>query len=178
MGFINLGFFLIVTAVGAVQSDSESARQRMAQAQRYLAEGEIDFAFMEFRTLLEESPESPAARDATFAIGEYHLRQHNNREAKEAFQKFIEVSEEGIPQLIAYVYLLQCAHSLEDTSLVQELEHHLKEQLSLKKLFLAFEETRVQEWISPLGNKFELREFVDRMEITQNGALFYAISLP
>lgn len=176
--FLGLGLLWILPAMGPVQADSESTRQRMTEAKRYLAAGEVDFAFMEFRALLEEDPEGPVARDATFAIGEYHFRQHNDREAKEAFQKFIEVSEEGIPQLIARVYLLQYAHALEDPSLAQELERRLKEQLSSKKLFLAFEENRVHQWTSPLGNQFELREFVDRMEITQNGVLFYAIRLP
>lgn len=161
-----------------VQGDQQTARERIAQAEHDVAEGEIDFAFMEYRALLDEYPKDPSAREAAFAIGEYHFKQHNAHEAKRTFEMFDQETAEEIPKLIAQVYLLLCARLLKDDASLQALESHLKEMLSSKKLFLAFEENRVREWTSPLGNHFELREFVDRLEIILNGTPFYAISLP
>lgn len=161
-----------------VEGDQVTVRERLTQAEHYAAEGETDFAFMEYRALLEEYPNDPSASEAAFAIGEYHFNQHSAREAKQAFEMFHQEGAEEIPELLVQVYLLLCARVLKDDASVQFLESHLKEMLSSKKLFLAFEENRVQEWTSPLGNRFELREFVDRMEITLNGAPFYSISLP
>jgi|GEM_PF-1565306 len=164
--------------ITSLHAEQQPARERIAQAERYVTEGEIDFAFMEFRALLEEHPEDPSAREATFAIGEYYFKQHSVREAKGAFEKFSEESTEEIPKLIATAYLLQCARLSEDTSSVQALESHLKEILSSKKIFLAFEENHTQKWNSPLGNHFEVREFVDRMEILLNDVPFCSVSLP
>ena len=169
--------FLLV-GLKSVQGDQETLREKIVQAERYVAEGEIDFAFMEYRALLEAYPKDPLAREAAFAIGEYHFDQHNTREAKRAFEMFNQEAAEEIPRLLVQVYLLLCARLLKDDSSVQAFESHLKEMLSSKKLFLAFEENRIQEWTSPLGNRFSLREFVDHMEITLNGAPFYSISLP
>lgn len=158
--------------------EPEAIREKVSQAEKHVAEGEIDFAFMEYRSLLEEYPETPSAQGAAFAIGEYHFSQHNTREAKEAFERFDLKQAEEIPRLLAQVYLLLCARLLKDDPTADTLEAHLKEALSSKKLFLTFEENRIQTWGSPLGNRFELREFVDHMEITLNGASFYSIRLP
>ncbi|MFH1857947.1 MAG: hypothetical protein ABH845_03480 [Candidatus Omnitrophota bacterium] len=172
--------FLIVScfcAADMLHAD-ETSRGKLAQAKQYVAEGELDFAFMEYRALLQEKPNSEGALEATFAIGEYYFKQRNGREAKEAFEQYLAQAEEEIPRLLADVYLLQCFRLLGELSAFQTLEFQLKEMLSSKKLFLAFENERVQTWSSPLGNHFELREFVDRLEITQDGKSFYAIRLP
>ncbi|MBI4436873.1 MAG: hypothetical protein HY590_05655 [Candidatus Omnitrophica bacterium] len=153
-------------------------RERLTQAQRHVAEGEIDFAFMEYQALVRDFPEDPLAKEATFAIGEYYFKQHNTREAKSTFEKFIQEPTEGIQDLLAYVYLLQCARFSEHITSAKLLEHRLKEMFSTTEVFLAFEENRTKEWISPLGNRFQLREFVDRMEITLNDTPFYTINLP
>lgn len=156
----------------------EDAKERFVQAERYVAKGEIDFAFMEYRALLRETPSDPAARDAAFAVGEYYFRQRNIQEARDTFEALSESSLEDIAGLLAHVHLLLCARLLEDTASASSLESRLKAFLSSRKFFLAFEEGRVQEWASPLGNRYELREFVDRMEMTCNGSPFYTITLP
>ena len=179
--FLLISYLLASYAFSGAPSlwaDQETVREKVAQAQRYVAEGEIDFAFMEYRSLLEEHSEGPSAQEAAFAIGEYYFNQHNTREAKEAFERFDQEPAEEIPKLLVQVYLLLCARILKDDPTAEILESRLKEVLSSKKLFLAFEENRVQVWTSPLGNRFELREFVDRMEISLNGSSFYSFSLP
>jgi len=156
----------------------QTVRERLTQAKRHIAEDEIDFAFMEYQALVRDFPEDPLAQSATFAIGEYYFKQHNTREAKSTFEKFVQEPTEDIQGLLAYVYLLQCARFSEDATSAKLLEHRLKEMLSTTEVFLAFEENRTKEWTSPLGNRFQLREFVDRMEIILNDAPFYTISLP
>ena len=178
-----VAYLLISFSFAGLQSvrgdgDEESLRRRFLRAEHYVIEGEIDFAFMEYRAILAEHPKDPSAREAAFAIGEYYFKQHNTRDARRAFEKFHQEGAEEIPRLLTQVYLLLCARLLKDTSSAQALESHLKETLSSKKLFLAFEENHVREWTSPLGNRFALREFVDHMEITLNGAPFYSVSLP
>lgn len=175
---LSLSFALSLWGTPEILLAQETARKKIAQAEAYVSEGEIDFAFMEYRAFLKEYPKDPLAERAIFAIGEYYFRQRSTREAKEAFERLSTASLEEIPRLLTTVYLLQCARTSEDTVTVQALEFHLKEILSSRKLFLAFEENRVQEWISPLGNRFELREFVDRLEIVLNDAPFYTIRLP
>jgi len=172
---------LIASLLGnseVLQANQLAVRERLAQAEQYVAEGEIDFAFMEFRALLQEDPDERLAQKATFAIGEYYFKQRSTREAKEAFKAFYKSATEEIPKLLATVYLLQCARFVKDMEAVQAFELRLKETLSSKKLFLAFEENRMQEWTSPLGNRFQLREFIDRLEISLNDTPFYDIHLP
>ena len=175
-------FYLVIASllwdVKDLHAEHLALRERMARAESYAAEGELDFAFMEYRALLQEGPEGPLAQKATFAIGEYYFKQRSTHEAKQAFEKFREASAEEVPKLLATVYLVQCARFLEDAAAVKAFDSYLKETISSKKLFLAFEENRMQEWTSPLGNRFQLREFLDRLEISLNDAPFYTISLP
>ncbi len=156
---------------------AEEAGDRRSQAERYVSDGEIDFAFMEYQAILREFPDDPLALEALFACGEYYFREHNSRETVRAFELFRKKSSEGIPHILALVYLLKGASFLKDSAAARDLEERLKEALSSSHFFAAFEENQKRDWSSPLGNHYELNEFVDHMDILLNGEPFYTIHL-
>ena len=133
-----------------------------------------DFKFMELRQQLREHPDHPDARHWIFAIGEYYFRQHDLAAAGQYFNRFKPQMGRNAEELLAAVYLLL---STEDPKTASALTRKLQEALSDKPFFAAFHASKVQAWRSPLGNHFDLKEEVDRLEIKLNGKPFYTIDL-
>ena len=135
---------------------------------------DYDFKFMELQRQLREHPDHPDARQWTFAIGEYFFLEHNPAAAEQCFNRFKPQISRGTEDLLAVVYLLLSAG---DAKVASALAKELQETLSNKQFFAAFLTAKKQAWLSPLGNQFDLREEVDRLEIKLNGKPFYTIDL-
>lgn len=136
-----------------------------------------DFKFMELQRDLRENPKGPRARENLFAIGEYYFQENNLKLATEYFRKFAPIKSNNAEDLIATAYLARCADLAGDTEVTAELKKELEESLSSHSFFSSFNNNHVWSWRSPLGNRFDFREHVDRMEISINDKPFYTINL-
>ncbi|MFV8753997.1 tetratricopeptide repeat protein [Nannocystaceae bacterium ST9] len=74
-----------------------SADERLAAAQRALAEGESGQAIERYQTLIAEYPESRAAQIGSVSLGRLQLRQGRANEALAAFERYL---ESGASELI------------------------------------------------------------------------------
>ncbi len=157
---------------------AESANGRIKNAKRFLSQKKPDFAFLEYRALLKDHPESPAAADAAFGLGEYYFEMRNVAESAMAFQRLTVKPTDDVSQVLALTYLLKCAELSSDEQSIKTYRTQLKKSLASKKFLMLFGEGRKQQWNSPFENRFELKEFVDRMEIYRNGSPFYTIEIP
>ena len=168
--FVFLTFLLIQPLQDVFAGQGVQAS--LDQAARYGKEGKLDFAFMELRNLLRTYPEGPHVPEVEFALGEYFFLQRNPREAKAAFLRCLpEIPFDSVPRFLCQIYLLKCE---EDSpgSKVPPLLTQLKQQLSSQRFFQAFDDKRTRTWESPLGTSYTLNEFVNRVEILQNGQTF------
>ena len=129
----------------------------------------FDFAFMEYRAILQETPESPLAKDAQFAIGEYYFEDQNISEAVRTFNQFSEKPTGKIQDLLAYAYLLRCAKILSDNDSILLFENKLKQTLQ------TFESKKLSKFKSPIGHLFEFKELKDRVEIYRDNSVFAII---
>lgn len=136
-----------------------------------------DFKFMEIQRDLHENPNGPQAREELFAIGEYYFQEQNPSLAADYFKRFGPSELKKTEDLIATAYLAQCAKLTGDTGSEGVFKEKMEEMLSSQSYFVSFNNKRVWSWRSPLGNRFDFRELVDRMEILINDNLFYTISL-
>lgn len=155
--------FLVVLCSSSAAEDLSSGR---------------DFKFMELRMRLREAPEGgPQARRCLFGMGEYYFSQKSPAQAAEYFRRFDPRTSQSTEDLLAAVYLLQCASFEQDARTVVRLENELLEALSSRRFFAAFDDARSQTWSSELGYRYDFREEVDRWEILLNGEPFYTIRL-
>lgn len=137
----------------------------------------LDFKFMQLRQHLRENPSGDSARHDHFAIGEYYFRQGMPKAAAESFRHIDPSYPRNQEELLAAVYLLRCASLTGDKEAAAERERALLEFLSSKQFIAAFGEAEVKQWVSPLGNRYTIREEVDRLEISLNGSPFHVIDL-
>ena len=157
-----------------------SLQEELQRAALYGKEEKWDFAFLELREILRQYPDGPHVSEVEFSIAEYLFQQGSYSEAWETLKgclsKFTPASTQF---LLARVYLLLCQEKTNvNTPTTKLLLGELKRELSSQKFFVAFDERRTRTWQSPLGIRYTLHEFVDRLEILKNEASFYTISLP
>ena len=175
-----LGFltFLLFQPHAVVFAERELAAS-LQEAARYGKEGRIDFAFLELRELLREHPEGPHVPEVEFAIGEYYFLQRDLLEARQTFLSCLsKIPFDSIPRLLCQIYLLKCEEKKGGSEMSHRLLVQLKQELSSKKFFKAFDEKQTRSWESSLGTLYTLNEFVNRLEILQNGQAFYTVTLP
>ncbi len=136
-----------------------------------------DFKFLELQRDLRENPNGPHAREDLFAIGEYYFQENNHNLASEYFRRFSPSKLNQPEDIIVTAYMVRCADFMGDASTSDKLKRELEDMLSSHSYFASFNNDHSWSWKSPLGNRFDFRELVDRMEITLNGHLFYTINL-
>ena len=135
---------------------------------------------MEFSAVLRNYPADPLASKAAFAVGEYHFLRRDFRGAEQFFTRLRPDAPDlkKPADIVGLAYLSLCAQRLGDTERSRALESALKQLLSSGSYLSVFDKNRPREWVSPLGNRFKLRETVDRLEIFSNDKPFYTVELP
>lgn len=165
-------FILILSYVPA------AASERWEAANRYAREGRSDFAFMEYQAFLREEPDHRRAREARFGTAEYHFLNRNVPEARRAFEKSLSTDKKDATlNLLALAHLAILEKEDGDAAAAARHSDRLVELLSSSKLLLVFDDKRTRRWLSPIGRRFQFNEYVDRMEILENGKAFYTIHI-
>lgn len=148
---------------------AQDVKQLYSTAVREAESGNRDFAFMHCRELLENYPDSKYASDAAFAIGEYYFITANYEFAAEALSNFINdyPDSKGLPFVL--MYLLKVPQIHKNESLTEKLKNQI---ISLKRLSLLFQESKGYAYTSPLGIKYRMMYYIDKVELYVDDKLF------
>src|SRR3989338_8162578 len=148
---------------------AQDVKQLYSAAIREAESGNKDFAFMHCRELLENYPGSKYASDAAFAIGEYYFITANYESAAEALSNFINEypDSKGLPFVL--MYLLKVPQIYKNESLTEKLKNQI---ISLKRLSLLFQESKGYAYTSPLGIKYRMMYYIDKVELYVDDKLF------
>ncbi|MFH1458835.1 MAG: outer membrane protein assembly factor BamD [Candidatus Omnitrophota bacterium] len=166
-------YFLIIfgTIIFCTSGYAQSDKYIYNSAQEAMAQGDRDFAFMHFRSLLRFSPNSRYYKKALFATGEYYFTNGDYYDAEKIFSQLIESYPENEALPFAIMYLLKI-----DQLYNQEQASNLKKQvIQFKQLSLLFSEFKEYSYTSPLNYKYKAIYFIDRVEFYINGELFEEI---
>ena len=132
-----------------------------------------DFAFMYFRSLLREHPDSRYADFALFGQGEYFFELPNYKLATESFESYVDQYPDAKGKLFALAYLLKMARTQGQIQRVKDLE---KEIISVKQLGLVFSDYKEYTYRTPLNREFKTVFHIDRIEFYVGGKLFEKIT--
>jgi len=123
------------------------------------------FEFLQLRTKLQESRKPAEKNNVHFAIAEYYLKVNDLHDAQAALAQHINSEVVDITTLLANVYLYKIANYRHDQAQVDRL----KKEIFDNKFVLLFEKFKQINYTSLLGNTYEVRHFVDRIEVFLNG---------
>ncbi|OGX31863.1 MAG: hypothetical protein A3D27_00025 [Omnitrophica WOR_2 bacterium RIFCSPHIGHO2_02_FULL_46_37] len=162
-------FILLIFNYGFAKDDGQIYSTAIREAES----GNIDFAFMYFRSLLRNYPDSKYTHDASFAIGEYYFIAADYKNAAEVWSNFINdyPDSKGLP--FALMYLFRVAGIRRDASLVEKLKNKI---IGLKQLTFLFRESKGYTYKSPLRRKYRMIYYIDKVEFYVDDKLFEKIS--
>jgi outer membrane protein assembly factor BamD (BamD/ComL family) len=163
--------FIAVFLVGTAYS--QDAGDSYAEAKELLKTGDFDLAFMHFRSLSMEHPDSKYAKNALFAAGEYHFLVKNYTVARNRFLKFIEAYPESKAKLFALAYLLNIAKKYNQPAVISKLE---KEIVSRKQMVFLFKNFKEYSYASPFKRKLKVVYTIDKMNFYIDGEPLAEIS--
>ena len=173
MGIQIIGLIIttLVLSVNLISADTDIQVYR--KAQQAAREGQTDFAFMHYRALLRNYPQSRYRLTASFALGEYHFLAPNYKKAGEYFQRIIEEFPDAEEKIFALVYLLKIAEKADDTERIQMLSSAIAHARQVSLVFQDFEEYK---YTSPLNHLHHVVFHIDRIEFYVEGALLEKIT--
>jgi outer membrane protein assembly factor BamD (BamD/ComL family) len=170
MSFLFLFFFFSFFNPALYAKEDARIYSRALQAAR---SGQMDFAFMHYRALAEQYPESKLKPQALFAQGEYYFLSPNIPEAASFFNKFAGLNPAAEGKLFALAYLLKIARLEGNKSLEKDLQ---KTILTLHPVGLVFSEFKEYEYRSPLNRRHKAVFYIDKVLFYVQGEMFVQIS--
>lgn len=138
----------------------------------FAKQGENDFAFMDFQTILADCPHSRHCLAAAFAQGEYYFYQNNLKMASEAFKSFTAKYPQRQEALIALAYLFQIAKI---QNLADDMKKYRDKAASFRQLTFIFNDKKFFKFVSGFQRKYKLVYTINKVELYVNGQLFTEI---
>lgn len=171
-------FFVICLIFFKTSSiNSQSAESQYKDALRLLKEKKHDFAFLAFRAIIRDFPETRYAQESQFAIGEYFYEQNSYYEAIRNFADYIKKYPPSNATIFAKAYLMKIMQQIHSpTKKEKELIDKIKMDFFSKPLFLLFSEFKEISYKSPFQNKFTIRYYIDMIEVIKNDKIFLKIT--
>jgi outer membrane protein assembly factor BamD (BamD/ComL family) len=153
-----------VTCVNASEADVQ-----WKEAVGLARQGENDFAFMDFKTILDDYPSSRYALPADFAQGEYYFLQNNLTMASDAFKNFYTKYPQHEEALIALAYLFKIAKIQHQTN---DLKKYQNQAANFKQLTFIFNENKYFKFLSGFQRNHKLVYYINKVDLYVNGELF------
>jgi len=136
-------------------------------------EGDPGYAFMSFRYLLSNYPDSKHREAALFATGEYYFLIGDYTDARPVFIKFVDEYPNSKVRPFALAYLIKIAEKQDQEALAESME---KEIITSQQLILLFRDFKEFRYLSPLHRRYKAVHFIDKIEFYIDGELFAQIS--
>jgi len=142
-------------------------------AQEALKSQDKQFAFMNFRYIAENYPNSRLREKALFATGEYYFLTSDYKDAFKAFEDFLNDYPDSKMKPFALFYIFSIANNTGKEDFAKEMEQQV---INWERVILIFKESKEYKLKSPLGINYRLAHYIDRLEFYIDGKLQARIS--
>jgi len=160
---------VVLTGTACAASETFLYKRAVNNARR----GNPDFAYMDYRLLLREHPNTRYREQVDLAMAEYMYQIPSFAEAKPMFERYLSDHPETEAKLFILAYLYHIAQAKNDAP---SLEKYRKEIIDCKQVSLVFRDRKEYMYTSPLGRQLKAVFSIDNIEFSVNGELLTKIS--
>ena len=164
--------FVLILACDSWALADESQRL-YAAGLRAAKKKDLAYAFMSFRSLLENFPHSRRTQEALFATAEYYFMIGAYSDARPALIRLITDYPESKARPFALLYLSKIARFQGEEALAESLQQEI---ITSQQLVLLFRDFKKFQYLSPLHRKHKAVHFIDRIEFYIDDELFAQLS--
>ncbi len=162
---ILINFFLILLILNSQASAGESD-QLYSKATKAAKSGQLDFAFMHYRSLFQKDPQGKYKEQALFALGEYFFLNAHYQEASKYFTTYLGNDFPKGRKLFALLYLFKIAQIKNNPPLIDELK---KKIITFERQSFIFREAKEYQYLSPLNRSHKVIFTIDYIEFYIGG---------
>jgi outer membrane protein assembly factor BamD (BamD/ComL family) len=178
--FILLILFLVcVTGCASVSESGDEYRESL----REIHEGKpyFDFAFLHFKAILDDNPNSAYAPQAAFAVGEYYFDVADYYNAIKTLYMYIHQYPKDRGVIFAKLILYKIISSVQKETIVgveeDTLIKEIRKDLFSQPLFLIFYDKKLpRSYQSLFRNSYTVYDYVDKIKVLRNGKSFLELS--
>lgn len=167
---ITLIFCLILAIPFCEASESNKI---LLKARNFASNGDIDFSFMQYRSLLNSSADNESKAEALFACAEYHFLMLNKKAAIPYFQNFMKINEDNNLHLLALAYLYNLANLFPDEINKDSIREDI---LKFKRQSFVFQDVKETNIVSPLKQKLNIIFSISNIDFAVGGTSIAKIS--
>jgi len=142
------------------------------KARESARQGQRDFAFMHYRTIIRNYPQSKYKIPALFALGEYYFLAADHKKSMDYFNQYIKQTKDENGKLFALLYLLQFAKKFGQEDRIEEIHY---EMVALKRQSFLFKKFREYQYRSPLHRLHKALYEIDNIQFFVEGILYEKI---
>ena len=138
----------------------------------YVKTGQLEFAYMQFRGIVVQYPDSPYREEAFFATGEYFAKLANYKEAQIYFEQFLKEYPSSKYKIFALAYLYKIAETSDDAPAMEKLKNDI---VTFHQVGLIFRDSKVFKQKSPLHRMHRAVIQIDKITIYCEGEILAEI---
>lgn len=144
------------------------------RARQLIRSGQPDVAFLTFRALAREQPNTVRGRQALFAVAEYYVNIHDRSDAARALDEIERLYPDTTEAVLAAVYRYAIAAGL--TVATSSALQPLRRELFSAPLVLLFSTGKDIQYRSLWGHRYIIRRSLNRLEVLKNGEPFIRLT--
>lgn len=143
-----------------------------AQAVQMAKQREMDFAFINFRMIVDTYPDSTQSPAAQFDLGEYYFLENYFTLAIAEFEGIYTKHPRQKESMVALAYLYKIAQMKGQKD---QMSRYQKQIISSYRAAFIFKDSRSFEYLSGFQHKHKLVFYIDRIEVFADGKLFVEV---
>lgn len=159
---------------------SESGDRHYA-AVRAIRDGKEYFAIIHLKAILRDSPRSPYAPSAAFALGEYYYDNSDYFNAVKSLSDYVHSypKDKGVvfAKLIIYKVISQAKQGEPTNEQEDALIKEIRKELFFQPLFLIFYDRKFpRSYKSLFNNAYLVYDYVDKIKVFRNDKIFLELT--
>jgi tetratricopeptide (TPR) repeat protein len=167
--------FVVVCVLLSVPAvEAGHYKMDFVRAKKAALDGNMDFAFMNYRSVLRGNPRGKYRVEALFANAEYYYSMDQMKEAKMYFNEYLSSSENANGKLFALIYQLKLAKQEKNIQLIKKIE---KDVVLFQQQSFIFKKSKEYLYMSPMNREHKAVYAIDKIRFYLEGALFAEILL-
>ena len=147
--------------------------QHFASGKNFARTHQMEFAYMQFRDIVLNYPDSPFREDALFATGEYFFNISNFNEAAKIFAQFIKEYPDSKAKIIVLGFLYKIAQEKNDTAQSEKLKTAI---VTLQQVSFVFRNSKNYKYRSPSGKQYRAVIRINQITLHGDGEILAEIS--
>ena len=140
---------------------------------QYARSNQAEFAYMEFRKIIQSAPDSSYRESALFATGEYFATLADFQETEAIFKQFCEEFPASKLKIFALAYLYKVATINNDTS---ARENFRTEIITFQQVGLIFKNSKQFKYLSPFHHQYRAIIEINKITVDKEGEILAEIS--